>query len=225
MIRPLALALLVVAAGCGMGQFQTARTLPVGSMSGGTAVYVAANELIETRGFHPLANIQYQHALRAGVHERVDVGLRWLGLLGLEADAKVNVMPPDHDFALAVQAGFGGAASIDDSSYLLHLPVNLLASYRLPHGVSPYVGFGYGFYWVMDRELEEPAPGNELPRDGWGDGVLRTSVGLEFEIDELVALLVEYDFLTQVVDDRGDHFAFVDTHLAGLAVQFRWAML
>jgi hypothetical protein len=40
-----------------------------------------------------------------------------------------------------------------------------------------------------------------------------------------VQLLVEYDFMHQVVDDRGDHFAFVDSHLAGLAVQFSWSVL
>ncbi|NMC71974.1 MAG: porin family protein [Myxococcales bacterium] len=227
MSRRPALALLAAAAtaGCSMGQFQTARTLPAGTVQAGMAVYAAANEMIEERGFHPLANIQYHVEMRLGVHERVDVGAQWFGAGGAKVDVKVNVMPPDDDFALAVQTGLGGAHSLNDDSYFLHLPINLLASYRFPHGISPYLGFGYGFYWVMDRQLEEPAPGDELPRDGWGDGVLRTTAGVEFEIDELVALLVEYDFLTQVVDDRGDRFAFVDSHLAGLAVRFRWSML
>jgi len=215
----------VAAAGCSMGQFQTARPLPAGAVQAGVAVYAAANELIAERGFQPLANIQYHVELRLGVHERVDVGAQWFGAGGGKADVKVNLMPPDHDLALAVQTGFGGAHSLHTDAYFLHLPVNLLASYRFPHGLSPYVGLGYGFYWVMDRQLEQPAAGDELPRDGWGDGVLRATVGLEYEIDELVALLAEYDFLTQVVDDRGDHFAFVDSHLAGLAVRFRWSML
>ena len=226
MSRALVAGLLAVAtAGCSMGQFQTARTLPVGTFRNSTAIYVAANELIEERSFHPLTNIQSHVELRAGVHERVDVGVQWFAFSGAKADVKVNVMPPDHDFALAFQAGFGGAASVNDESYFLHLPVNLLASYRLPFEISPYVGLGYGFYWIMGREPGYQLPANVMPRDGWGDGLLRTTVGCEFAITELVALLVEYDYLHQVVDDRGDFYAFVDTHLAGLAVQFTWSVL
>jgi hypothetical protein len=218
-------ALALATLGCSMGQFQTARTLPVGTFRTTGALYVAANELIEERGFQPLGNIQYHVEFRAGVHERVDVGLQWFGLAGAKVDVKVNVMPPDHDFALAVQTGLGGAVDLlDDDAYFLHLPINLLASYQFPCGLSPYVGFGYGFYWIMNRDYDGQVPENELPRDGWGDGVLRATVGLEYEISELVALLLEYDFMTQVVDDRGDRFAFVDSHLAGLAVQFTWSM-
>jgi hypothetical protein len=88
-----------------------------------------------------------------------------------------------------------------------------------------HVGLGYGFYWIFDRSLSfdprEENPGSRpAERVGYGDGVLRLTVGLEWMLNARLGFLVEYSYLAAVVDDPGDNFAFVDNHLAGLGLRF-----
>lgn len=221
MRRSLSVCLVVACAGCGYGQFQTAKTTPVGKVRVSMSQSFQYNETFDERPVH-VYNFPPQIDVRVGVHERVDVGATVLMLGGLMADAKVNVMAPDHAFGLAFKVGLGAAADIGQpGAWLLHLPVSVIASVRIGDRVSPYLGFGYGFWWIFGRTLLETDPSaTYAKRAGYGDGVLRLTVGLEIAAVGRLAFLVEYSFLPAVVDDPGDSFAFVDNHLVGIGVAF-----
>jgi hypothetical protein len=217
-VLPLALVLM----GAGYGQFQSGHTTAVKkvrvTLGGG---FEGNPENIHAQGITPY-NFPLHADLRVGVHERVDVGATLLLYAGLIADVKVNVLPPGGDFALAVRAGLGAAADMGErGAWLLHLPVTVIASYRFLDCLSPYVGFGYGFYWIFGRPVTDPDPSADYAaRAGHGDGVLRLTVGLEWVIGKRVGLSLEYSFLPAVVDDPGDNYSFGDNHMVGVAASF-----
>jgi opacity protein-like surface antigen len=215
---PLALVLM----GAGYGQFQSAHTTAAKKVSVGLGVSFQGNPRnIEAQGVTPY-NFPFHADLRVGVHEHVDVGATLFLLAGLVADTKVNLLPPDSSFALAVRAGLGAAADIGEpGAWILHLPVSAIASYTFLDRLSPYVGLGYGFHWIFGRPLSEPDPSaTYAERRGHGDGVLHVTVGLEWRIRGRVAVVLEYSFLPAVVDDPGDNYSFGDNHMVGLAARF-----
>lgn len=219
-------ALWVVAAGllpaCGAGVYQTARTLPPGEFRAIVAQGFVYTELTEEQGMSQL-NFEPDFAVRVGVAERVDVGFQWFFVGGGLVDAKVNVLPLDSAFALAFRGGFGAAADVGrdaGSAWLLHVPLSVLASYTYER-VTPYVSFGYGFFWIFGRSLTDP-PENLVPeeRRGYGDGVLRATGGLAIELTRRISLCLEYTYMPGVVDDPGDNYTFVDSHIVGVASTF-----
>jgi hypothetical protein len=214
----LAIALL---AGCGATQFQTARTLPMGGMSGYAGISFVGNEQFKQRDVS-VYNFQPDFGFRYGVLNGLELGISQVFVTGLQVDVKASLVPPEGDFALSVKAGLGIAADLGDfgSAWLIEVPVTLMASYRFDV-VEPYVGIGYGFYWIFGRTLSD-VPLNAVPqeRKGYGDGVIRATVGLDFPLTQRVGLLVEYTFMPAVVDDPGDNFAFVDNHIGSVGVRF-----
>lgn len=215
---PLALVLM----GAGYGQFQSAHTTAARKVSVGLGASFQGNpENIGAQGVTPF-NFPFHADLRVGVHERVDVGATLLLYAGLVADAKVNLVPPGWDFALAVRAGLGAAADIGEpGAWILHLPVSVIASYTFQGCLSPYVGVGYGFYWIFGRPISEPDPSaSYADRKGHGDGVLRVTAGLEWVVRGRVSIVLEYSFMPVVVDDPGDNYSFGDNHMVGLAARF-----
>jgi opacity protein-like surface antigen len=209
-----------LAAGCGAGLYQTAETLPPGEVRVVLGGAFVGNELVEQRGVK-IYNFQPDLSVRVGVADGVDVGLSSFMLGGLLADVKWRFLPADWNFALALRGGFAAGFDVDqpDREWFLHVPIGLIASYRFDF-VTPYVSLGYGFFWIFGRALENgPAPGVEVVgRKGYGDEVLRLTAGVEFRVTERIALYLEYTFMPAVVDDPGDNFAFVDTHIAGIGM-------
>lgn len=211
---------------CGLGQFQTARTEPKGHVRFTVAQTFQTNENMKDQGNVP-THLPPQAEVRVGVHERVDVGVSTLLLSGLMVDGKVNLIPPDHDFALALRLGAGAAYDLggEGPGWILHVPFTVIASYRFLGCLSPYAGLGYGAFWVFGREpsselfVDDPEA-EPVDRKGYGDGVLRLTAGLEWMINARLGILAEYTFLPAVVDDPGDNFTFVDNHLFGLGLRF-----
>jgi hypothetical protein len=226
-MRRLAVILVVPAlAACGVGVLQTAKTTPGGKLRLTPAVGVIVNESIEERGFTP-ANVAPNLAFRAGVADRVDIGLSQLMILGLMADAKVNVMPPQWDFALAFCGGLGFAVDAwnvkDSVPWVLHVPVSLMASYTIKDRVTPYVSAGYSIFWIFGYSVDEDPNKEYAAREGYGDGVLRLTGGIEIALGprRRFAILAEYSYWRPVVDDPGDFYSFVENHIAlvGMRVQ------
>ena len=218
--------------GCGYGQFQTARTTPKGKARVMMAQGVQFNENTKEqtyRGFS-VFNLPPQMDLRVGVSDRVDVGAKLLMISGLLLDTKVNLMPPSHNFALALTGGVGVAIDTgsigdgyDGTAWLLNLPIGLIASYRIGGWFSPYFGATYGFYWIFGRSLSYELYNSDsdyAAREGYGDGLLRLTAGAELATRKHVAFLVEYSFFWALVDDPGDNFAFVNNHLFGIGIAF-----
>ncbi|MBW2262503.1 MAG: hypothetical protein JRG91_11065 [Deltaproteobacteria bacterium] len=217
-----ALPLALVLMGMGYGQFQDGHTTALRKVSvGAGGGFLGNHENISQQGLTAF-NFPFHADLRVGAHERVDVGATLFLYAGLVADAKVNLMPPDSDFALALRAGIGAAADIGEpGAWILHAPLSVIASYRFLGCLSPYVGLGYGFYWIFGRPISNPDPtATYADRKGHGDGVLRITAGLEWVIAGRVAILIEYSFLPAVVDDPGDNYSFGDNHMVGLAARF-----
>jgi hypothetical protein len=216
---------LILFAGCGYGQFQTARTTPSGQVRFTAAQLFVNNKNVEERGGVSVANFPQQFDFRVGLSEQVDLGAKLFLFSGVLADTKVNLIPNSSDFAFAAHAGLG-AARVDmfaeeKPASVIHSPVGVITSYRFWGRLSPYLGLDYGFYWIFGRELESRDPKKVYAkRAGYGDGVGRITVGLEWEASKCLGLLVEYDLLIPLVDDPGDDFAFVINHIVGIGIRF-----
>jgi len=225
-IRRLSLLLLIFIAGCGYGQFQTARTIPAGEVNFTVAQLYVGNENIEKREGVAMANFPQQVDMRIGLSDQLDLGVKFFFFFGLLADVKINFMPRDQDFALALHGGMGGAwvdPLLETSRpWVLHVPAGVIASYRFLNQLSPYLGLDYGFYWILGRKVYYHLdPGERFAdRKGHGDGVMRFTLGLEWMLSDGFGLLVEYDVMVPVIDDPGDNFAFTTNHIVGIGIRF-----
>ncbi|MGC4118020.1 MAG: outer membrane beta-barrel protein [Myxococcales bacterium] len=225
-------ALLAMTGCASIGRFQTARTLAPGD----TDVWVAGgflyNQNVEERkksgkglsvGY---GNFPVEVGVRRGVVPQLDLGIQTFLGLGLLVDAKYNFMPQEGPFALSLAGGFGGSAVDGQGQWALHAPLMILASYRIAGIFTPYASVGYGAYWIFnDNAIANPAVGSgstitPAKREGYGDGLLSATVGLEFKVAEKVRLLVEYSYTHPVVNDRGDGFEFVANQYFIAGIQF-----
>lgn len=101
---------------------------------------------------------------------------------------------------------------------VLHLPVRALASWDIGSSLTPYLGAGYGFFWIFGYSHGEPGV-DCAAREGYGDGVCMLTVGLQLFSGHAAPLLFEYSFWHQVVDDPGDFFSFSDNHIVAVGVR------
>lgn len=211
---------LFAAPACGYGLLQTARTVPAGEVELEVGGGLLSNALAEERAYGS-ANLPLEVGARFGASDRVDVGARLFLGAGVLADAKVGLLDPASPFALAVQAGVGAARDLGGDGAVLHVPVNLVASYDLGAHVTPYAALGWGSFWVFGRDPVVPDAGaTAVARTGTGDGLALGTLGVELKVGPL-GLLGEYRYWKPVLDDPGDGFGFVDEHLFLLGVRAR----
>ena len=218
---------LASSAGCWLGRLQTARTTPKGHIRLVAGQGFLSNELIDERseqGTVPVGfgNFPTHLGVRLGLTDRLDVGLVEYGLAGMQADVKVNLLPPSWNLALALSGGFGAAADLAPSGggYVVLLPVTLFVSYDFFRGhptrveLTPYGALGWTGYWIWGYEPDE-VPQGFHKGDGptRGDHVLQVTAGLAVSTTEQTRLFLEYDYMHQFYDDVGDNHAFVDNHL------------
>lgn len=153
--------------------------------------------------------------------------------LGLAADAKLNIMPPEHPFAIAPRLRVGGAdvpesfemqwdSASKGSAWLAE--AGLVASYRLALGMEPYLGVCFGNYWIKQypRDISSRLEPNQryTGAEGYGDGMLKLALGFDLTAGETVGVLAEYGFWKTAQNDPGNGFAFVDNHLFTVAARF-----
>ncbi|TNF32922.1 MAG: hypothetical protein EP329_09055 [Deltaproteobacteria bacterium] len=216
------LVLLPLLTGCAAAQLHTARTTPVGENDVTIGLGYLDNRLDEERGERSIENYPLQIAYRTGVDERVDVGVRTLLGDGLLADGRYGFMEPASPLQVSLGLGVGfGGWWMQEGAVSLTVPVVAMASYDIGDLVTPYVGVGWAFWWHLGRSPEEGDPDADYAaRAGHGDGVVTALVGVAFHVTPTLHFLVEYDFSTQVLDDPGDFFSMVDTHVVSGAVTF-----
>ncbi len=224
-MKQLALVALACTQACALGQFQTARTLPKGMTQVTVANTYVTNSNRDVQGT-TLYSFPMQLEVRHGFTEQFDVAASILLQQGLLLDAKWNLMPASSHVALALHVGAGGTVPItaqEDNpakSWLLHLPVGLIASYTLGERLTPYLGAQYGAFWVFGREPSHLDPKLEYASRSWhGSGLIRLTGGLEVRAGERLAFLLEYSYLVAAVDDPGSFYSFVNSHLFGLALR------
>ncbi|MBN2497217.1 MAG: hypothetical protein JXR96_21670 [Deltaproteobacteria bacterium] len=211
---------------CGYGQMQTARTTPMGKFAFTPGLSLVVNENVDERGVC-LGNVAPQNGLRYGLSDHVDIGVSQFMFIGLLVDAKVNVLPADLDFALALRGGFGAAYDPwgfmeDTTAWVLHVPIYLIASYTIADRFTPYTSFGYSIFWILGQGIERDPRTTYPEREGYGDGLLRFNGGFEIKIVEMVALLAEYSYWWVVHDDPGDFYSIIDSHVAGVGVKVQF---
>ena len=225
--NPLRVSILLLAAGCtsGLGQLQTARTLPPGEFRQTISTGFDKNFMMDVRGTTP-GNFVLQYAARIGVDDNVDVGVKMFFGLGAVIDAKVQVIKRER-LALSVLGGAGAAYDLSSTGYVLHAPVLMLASYRVADGFTPYAGAGYGAFWIFNygSYAYVPPGSTPAPRAWHGDGLMMLHLGCEigfFRRANILrsALLLEYGYLRPIVEDPGDHYAFAANHLFLAGIQF-----
>jgi hypothetical protein len=214
---------------CGYGNFQTAKTVPKGSYRITSAQQFQGNEDLDERGV-AATNFPPELMVRVGVTDRLDLGASVLMMGGLLIDAKVNVFPRMDRFALAFGGGIGaaldwGSLDVDEMSAVLNLPLKAIVSYRIGAGFSPYFCLGYSFFWIFGRDASDIPPPEDpnttyVDRQGYGDGLLRFTVGYEYKFTVRFGLLMEYSFWLPVVDDPGDFYTFIPNHMGGFGFVF-----
>lgn len=215
------LAAAVVLAGCttGLGQLQTARTVPAGEIRHTISTGLAWNFMVEERSTP--GNVILQYAGRYGVRDNLDVGLKLFFGLGALADAKVQVVNRSR-LAVSLQGGAGFAYDWESGAEVAHLPLSLLASYRIAGRFTPYLGAGYGAFWVWNYgDDANLAPGASLAPRAWhGDGVMMLHAGFELGFFRRARVLLEYGYLRPTIENPGDRYEFATNHLILAGVGF-----
>jgi hypothetical protein len=202
---------------CGFGLLQTARTTPKGGYDITAGLGYVHNELVGERGVS-LSNLPLQVGVRRGLRDNLDAGLQLFMGAGLLFDAKYNFMPVGHPLAVSVSGGIGAGYNFDGGE-VVHVPLRLLASYDLWSArVCPYVGVGYGTFWVLDYGKPETGV-RYAARKGHGDGILALTLGTTLGRPPF-GVVIEYNYWTQVLDDPGDFYSFVDNHILLAGVRF-----
>jgi len=218
----LALVCSMTAASCttGLGQLQTARTLEKGEFRSTISAGLDRNFTIQERSKLPGYPI-LQYAARWGVHDNLDMGAKLFFGLGALVDAKLQVINCPR-LAVSLLGGAGGAYDHSSGAEILHVPLLLLASYRVAERFTPYAGAGYGAFWIFNYRSSDylPAGATLAPRAWHGDGLMMLHVGFEIALTSRSALLLEYGYLRPIVDDPGDRYDFAVNHLVLGGVQF-----
>jgi len=214
--------LLLAAASCtsGLGQLQTARTLTPGKFRSTFSGGYDWNFMEDQRPTNP-GSVIMQYAARFGVRDNLDMGVKLFFGLGALVDAKVQVINRPR-LAVSMLGGAGGAFDPASGAEVLHAPFMLLASYRLVGPLTPYVGAGYGVFWIFNYGSAPNVPAGSYPaaRAWHGDGLMMLHAGFELGLTPRTALLLEYGYLRPIVEDPGDHYEFATNHLFLTGVRF-----
>jgi hypothetical protein len=200
---------------CSFGAFQTGHTQAPGTVSVTPGVAQAFNRIDEQGGRSALTNVGAQLGGRLGITQRVDAGLGSFLGFGVKADLKVNLLERHEKLALAPRlgAGYRWGRSVG------MLEGGAIASYRFRDNFEPYLGLTFANHWIEPEPPSGPLPPNVVRRRGFGDGLLQLNLGVELTLSDHVALLGEYSHWFPLNNDPGDFYAFVPTHIAGLALR------
>ena len=218
----------LLAAGCGFGQLQTARTTPPGYTRltfGHTFVSSGLENgreppSIDPKVLFPPAFVPPHLELRRGLRDHVDIGARLTFGIGLQGDVKVNLMPTDFPFALAISAGAGVAVNLGDRGiYVLQLPVMLSASYEIGTWFTPYAGIAYRGLWMWGADDPTLPNYNYTAPTGRGEGLLTPVGGIALGRRDGYALLLEYGRLVTAWHDPGHGYTFVPAHLVSIGIR------
>jgi hypothetical protein len=221
-LRRAVLAALLTTTACtttGLGQLQTARTLPRGEIRHSVSTGLAWNFMMDSRTSP--GNLVLQYGARFGVRDNVDMGVKLFFGLGALVDAKVQVVNRER-LAVSLLGGGGGAYDVGSDAQVLHAPAMILASYRLLGSFTPYAGAGYGAFWIFNYGYEgNVPPGAKLAQRTWhGDGLMMLHAGFEIGFLRRSTLMLEYGYLRPIVDDPGDRYTFAANHLFLTGMQF-----
>jgi hypothetical protein len=202
-----------LATGCSFGSFQTAHTQLPGTVSITPGVTYVTNRIADEAGRSTLTNSGAQLSGRAGITERIDVGVGSFLQTGLKGDVKMNVLSPHARLALAPRLGAGYRLGRE----IAMVEAGAITSYRLVQGLEPYVGLSFANHWI---EAEAPAATpNAVAARGTGDGLLQLSIGIELVQMSHFAILVEYGHWFPLHDDPGDFYRFLPTNIFGIALR------
>ncbi|PKN54757.1 MAG: hypothetical protein CVU56_24845 [Deltaproteobacteria bacterium HGW-Deltaproteobacteria-14] len=216
------LALGLLLGGCTTAQLHTARTTAVGELDVTLGLGYLHNELIAERGGTSVENAPLHLAARTGLGERVDLGVRAILGDGLLVDTRLGLLPPSSPWQLSVGVGVGVGGWLGQGGGVsITAPIVAMASYDVGDVLTPYVGLGWASWWHLGHEPTLGQAGDTYAaRAGHGDGVVTLLVGLAVHLSPTLSILVEYDYTTQVLDDPGDFFSMVDSHVFAGAVTF-----
>lgn len=221
-----ALAAVLIAAGCGFGQLQTARTTPAGMTQttvGTTFVssgFVNGREppSVDPQVLLPFVFVPLHLEVRHGLTDNVDVGGRLTFGIGATVDVKVNLLPARLPLAIAVSAGVGAAVGLDEQGiYVLHVPVMLSASYEVAGWLTPYAGAAYRGIWMWGSDDPTKPDYNYTAPTGRGEGLLTPIGGIAIGRVGDRALLIEYGRLVTLWHDPGHGYTFVPAHIFSIA--------
>lgn len=203
-----------LASGCSFGSFQTAHTQLPGTVSITPGVTYVSNRIDHEQGRSAMTNSTAQLGGRAGLTERIDVGVGSFLQTGLKGDVKMNVLSPRAKLALAPRLGagyrFGREIAMAEGG--------AITSYRLVQGLEPYVGLSFANHWIGADPSVAPPP-NAVPARGTGDGLLQLSIGVELLQSSHFAILAEYGHWFPLNNDPGDFYRFLPSNIFGIAVR------
>lgn len=204
------------------GLLQTAHTKPPGRLTGRAGAAQVHNSIDDQGGRSLQTNTTADLALRGGLTEFMELGLAPLLGGGAALEAKANLLDNRRPAAVAPRVSFGYAQ--DSRRTALVAETGLIGSYRFLDWLEPYVGVQVANHWFESKPtvLTVEQGQQYAESSGLGDGLLKTSIGLELGLGSRVSALAEYGHWFTLHNDLGDGYTLLPTHLvaAALAVTF-----
>ncbi len=224
-----------LSAGCGLGHMQSARPTPKGHLDVSAHFGYVHNEVIRMRAeddpsemaksSRSVANFPINLNARYGVRDDLDIGLKLFLAGGFATDVKYNFIQPSSPLAVSFLGGVGTAAQLwaPKGSWVLNIPLSIMASYDVASWLTPYAALGYNTFWVFGREKTSEEVEYQNKWKGHGDGLVVMNAGFEIKFSDEFYFTAEYNYWRPVLDDPGDYFRFAPSHIVmfGLTIRAR----
>jgi hypothetical protein len=202
---------------------QTAHTVPAGKARAHLGAARVYNEIDDVGGRGTLSNTSVEAGVRFGVTDFLDLGVLPLLGSGAAVDSKANVLYGKGRLALAPRL----LAGVTTDTPVFVAEAGIIASYRIVRALEPYAALGFSNHWFFGPR---PLPEDGLAADeslakpaGYGDGLVKASLGLSARFGGGFSALVEYDHWYLAQNDPGNGYAFLPSDVIALALAFQSA--
>lgn len=190
---------------------QTAHTGRAGQVSVRAGIASVFNRVDGRAGHDRMTSTTAEPGVRVSLADQLDAGLApWFGLGGA-VDAKLNLVDNRARAAFGPRISAGWAYA--DPSSVIGLEAGVIGSYRLWSFAEPYAGLSFANHWFLARQTTTPVElGSRqqlAARRGYGDGLVKTAIGVELRVSPRLRALLEYDHWFPAQNDPGDGYAFL----------------
>lgn len=193
----LALSALMMSSCASVSTMQTAGTVPEGEVRWAIATTGTGGNG-DTK---PSADPNFEAAVRYGVSENADIGLK-INFLGAQIGAKYQFLRGDFDLSMGLEAGYQWVRSSgteDPSSHVLEFQLPILMEYHF----NPYVGLAFGPKFMGVYVVETDTREDIWQNSGFYVGLM---IGLPLRLTEGIWFQPEFNIYGNAYDEAENSF-------------------